>query len=249
MDMQRARVFGSVAQEYDRIRPTYPEAFFDDVVANAALDGLPALDIGAGTGRATLPLARRGIRVTAVEPDADMAAILAERARDLPVEVVVGSFEEFDPPHPYGLLICAQAWHWLDLATRWQRAAAALTVGGTLALCWNEDRFSNQLVEQLRGAYAAQVGPDGTGETRGEPDEFWPQFQAQPDFIDQVYRQYDWSRTMAAADIVAILGTYSQFLILDPPVRAAFFADLTGRLDDEVVVDLRTHGFLARRRG
>jgi SAM-dependent methyltransferase len=247
MDTPRARVFGSVAQEYDRIRHTYPAEFFDEVVDYAKLNGRPALDVGAGTGRATLPLARRGVRVTAVEPDAEMAAIMADRARDLPVEVVVSGFEEFEPPEPYGLLVCAQAWHWLDPATRWQRAAAALTVGGTLALCWNEDRFSDELLAQLRAAYATQVGADGSAETRGEPDDFWPQFQAQPAFADQVYRQYDWVRTMPAADFVAVLGTYSHFLILEPSVRAAFFADLTARLDDEVVVDLRTHAFLARR--
>jgi SAM-dependent methyltransferase len=248
MDMQRARVFGSVAQEYDRIRPTYPDEFFDDVVAFAALSGLPALDVGAGTGRASLPLARRGVRVTAIEPDADMAAILVERADGLSIDVVVSAFEAFEPTQPYGLLICAQAWHWLDPATRWARAAAALSAGGALALCWNEDRFNDVLVGHLRAAYAAQVGPDGTGETRGEPDGFWPQFQAEPAFTDQEYRQYDWARTMPAADIIANLGTYSQFLILDPPVRAAFFADLTDRLDDTVVVDLRTHAFFARRR-
>jgi hypothetical protein len=53
---------------------------------------------------------------------------------------------------------------------------------------------------------------------------------------------------MPAADVVANLGTYSQFLMLDRVVRDAFFADLTGRLDHGIVVDLRTHAFFARRR-
>jgi hypothetical protein len=82
-----------------------------------------------------------------------------------------------------------------------------------------------------RAAYAAHVGEVWR---HGEPDEFWTQFEAQPAFTDQADRRYDWSRTMSAADVVANLGTYSQFLILDPVVRDAFFADLTGRLDDDI---------------
>lgn len=49
----RARVFGEVAGEYDRIRPGYPDQLFDDVIAYAALGSRQALEVGAGTGKAT----------------------------------------------------------------------------------------------------------------------------------------------------------------------------------------------------
>ena len=69
--------FESVAARYHAARPDYPEALFD---ALAELAGLKAgdhlLEVGGATGKATLPLARRGFRITVVELGADLAAEL-----------------------------------------------------------------------------------------------------------------------------------------------------------------------------
>ncbi|WP_460492072.1 hypothetical protein [Dactylosporangium cerinum] len=55
----RARVFGEVADDYERFRPDYPPALIDDVLAYAGLDGAAALEVGAGTGKATVAFAER----------------------------------------------------------------------------------------------------------------------------------------------------------------------------------------------
>jgi SAM-dependent methyltransferase len=52
------------------------------------------LDVGAGTGRASLPLARLGHPVTAVERNQGMLAGLAELTAQLPVDIVEGSWPE-----------------------------------------------------------------------------------------------------------------------------------------------------------
>ena len=52
------------------------------------------LDIGAGTGRASLPLVAAGHRLTAVERNPDMAAALREAAADADVAVVEDSWPE-----------------------------------------------------------------------------------------------------------------------------------------------------------
>jgi hypothetical protein len=68
---ERRLVFGEVADMYDRHRPSYPPALLDDLIALAALDvSEPALEVGAGTGKATMMLAARGIPIVAVEPNA-----------------------------------------------------------------------------------------------------------------------------------------------------------------------------------
>jgi ubiquinone/menaquinone biosynthesis C-methylase UbiE len=62
MDRPLRASFDDVAERYDRARPGYPAELFDDL---AALTGLRAgdrvLEIGPGTGQATLPLARRAL--------------------------------------------------------------------------------------------------------------------------------------------------------------------------------------------
>ncbi|WP_152186616.1 class I SAM-dependent methyltransferase, partial [Segeticoccus rhizosphaerae] len=71
--VRRARSFEQGAGAYDRLRPEFPEQMFDDLAREAGdLLRRPVLEVGAGTGRATLPLVRRGARVVAVEPSADM---------------------------------------------------------------------------------------------------------------------------------------------------------------------------------
>jgi tRNA G46 methylase TrmB len=62
---ERRLVFGEVAELYD----SYPPALVDDLVAMAGLDGGQAvLEVGAGTGKATVLFAQRGIPVLAIEP-------------------------------------------------------------------------------------------------------------------------------------------------------------------------------------
>ena len=64
----RRAIFDEVPELYDRVRPGYPAQLFEDVVG---LSGIGArarvLEIGPGTGQATLPLAQRGYELTAVE--------------------------------------------------------------------------------------------------------------------------------------------------------------------------------------
>ena len=55
----------------------------------------PILDVGAGTGRVALDLARRGHRVTALDSDPVLIAELARRGRGLDVTPVVADAREF----------------------------------------------------------------------------------------------------------------------------------------------------------
>lgn len=71
----RAQSFGSVAEAYERFRPGYPAELFDLVTAYAGRPLRTALEIGAGTGKATRVLAGRGIAVTATDPDQAMRAL------------------------------------------------------------------------------------------------------------------------------------------------------------------------------
>jgi SAM-dependent methyltransferase len=67
--------------------------------------GDPVLDIGAGTGRVTLELARAGHRVTALDQDAGLVDELAQRADGLAVETVVADARMFELGQRYPLCI------------------------------------------------------------------------------------------------------------------------------------------------
>jgi len=68
-DTERATIFGEVAELYDAARPGYADALAGEVLAYAGLGGRAAVEVGAGTGKATVAFAAQGIPLLCVEPD------------------------------------------------------------------------------------------------------------------------------------------------------------------------------------
>ncbi len=253
----RGRVFGEVAERYDRVRPGYPPELVDDVIAYAG-PGRPAVEIGAGTGKAALAFAERGLDLTAVEPDPAMAEVLARRLAGHPhATVEVCTFEEFAPGRTYGLLYSAQAWHWTDPETRWRRAAGLLVPGGALALFWNDDRIADPdihaAVLAAHREHAPDIplddGPDEEPGTAIDHMTYWPgtELSAQPEFDERTVREYEWRRTLAVEDYVAYLSTQSSYRMLDVEARGRLF-DAVRAVTTEVSSTMTTVLYLARRR-
>lgn len=137
---ERRLVFGEVADLYDQHRPAYPVRLIDDLADLAELDGSQAvLEVGAGTGKATLMFAARGIPVVAVEPSVEMAAIARRNCSAYPgVGIELSDFEHWDPGgRRFPLLFSAQAWHWVQPAAGYAAAQQALAKHGILAAFWN----------------------------------------------------------------------------------------------------------------
>jgi SAM-dependent methyltransferase len=132
-----ARVFDSVAEEYDRERRAYPPELVDAAVqAGGLVAGDTVLEVGCGTGLLTEQLVARGLRVHAVDPGAEMVSRARRRlGENAPVEFEVARFEEATPAgRPFPALFSASAWHWLDPAVSWRRAWETLVPGGRLYL-------------------------------------------------------------------------------------------------------------------
>lgn len=131
------KVFDQVADEYDRHRPTYPEQMIDRACLVAGLErGSQVLEIGCGTGQLTRSLLARGLRVTAIEPGAQLAELTLQRLEGTGgLELVNARFEDVQLPHEhFRAVFSASAIHWVDPDVGWQRAADALVPDGTLAL-------------------------------------------------------------------------------------------------------------------
>lgn len=92
-----------------------------------------ALEIGAGTGKATRLFAERGVIVTATEPDPGMLGELRQRVPAI-TNTVQAAFEDLRPGESYSLVYAAAAMHWTDPNDRWTRVAALLEPGGVFAV-------------------------------------------------------------------------------------------------------------------
>ncbi len=220
----RARSFGPAANDYDRYRPRYPDDLIDDVVG--MVPGRRLIEVGAGTGIATAAFVARGMEMTCVEPDPEMAAVLSAKCPDADVRVT--TFEEWSGSGFDGL-VCGQAWHWTDPATRWANAAAAVRRDGVVALFWNQDHHADPRVLEAYTAAYDRHGIDVRTVRRAQEQEE-PLDDTGGLFTDLRPHRYRWTHRVPVADYVARTNTTSAHLILPPEVRDALTTELTATL-------------------
>jgi SAM-dependent methyltransferase len=128
---------------YDADQPLWAE------LARAAPDGV--LDVGAGTGRVALPLARAGHAVTALDIDPALLAVLTERAEDIPVATLAADAQDFALDAPVGLVIVPMQTLQLlsDRDAFFACARRALVPGGRLAAAIATDLEAFEPAEHL----------------------------------------------------------------------------------------------------
>ena len=222
--------FEEVAETYDRARPVYPAELFDDLEALAGLGpGARILEVGCGTGKATLPLAERGYRITGVELGAQLAATARRKLSPFPgVEIVNADFETWQAPRAdFDALLAFTSFHWLDPATRYARSSSLLGRAGMLGIVATThvlppegDDFFVAVQEDYE-----TVLPDDPLTSAGPPErpeavtDLGDEIAASGFFRGVGVRRYLWDVVYDADEYVSVLETYSNHRALDQATR------------------------------
>ncbi len=238
---ERRLVFGDVAELYERARPAYPDELVHDVIACAGIDGSgDALEVGAGTGKATRQFAARGLSVLALEPSPRMAAVARQACAAYErVTIEQRDFEHFTARgRQFQLLFSAQAWHWISPEVRYIRAREALAPGGLLAAFWNRPRWEDtplraELVEAYGRAapdFDPAAGPDPmhpATDTMPELGEGWQrEIASQRGFQRPQVRCYAWSCTYSKNGYLELLQTHSGHIVRSEAQRRAILEEV-----------------------
>jgi SAM-dependent methyltransferase len=208
LDRDRAESFGSIAEQYDRYRPTCAPALIDDLVA---LNPSQVLDVGCGTGRVAAALTRRGLDVLGVELDERMAEVA--RGHGIPVEL--SAFETWDDTgRRFDLITCSDAWHWIEPTQGLTKAAALLRPGGTFARLWNYHLLDDHVADAFDTVYREHA-PSADPHARG------PQNITEPSTKDGQFapgetKTYHWERALTADEWIGMAATFSDHQRLAP---------------------------------
>jgi len=232
-------VFGEVAQRYDRARPGYPRELVGDV---AAILDLPeqarVLEIGSGTGKATVLWTDAGYQVTCLEPSEEMAAVarnnLAGRAN---VVIEPAGFEDWPAPGgTFDVVTAAQAWHWVTPESGHPKAHKVLRPGGGIAVFWNweaeEPHALEAAFDEVYRTYAPTVVKEPLKQRIGEL--MRERLEDSPLFGPVTVRRYPWERVYTATQYIDLLGTHSDHRLLPDDDRR--------RLHQAIAAAIEGHG-------
>jgi SAM-dependent methyltransferase len=231
IDPSRRQFFDRKAREYDAIRPSYPPEVIDDVIARSGAQR--ALEVGAGTGQATALFGVRGLDIVALEPGAQLAALLRERVRGMRVEVVEAMFERCEL-RDFDLVYSATAFHWIEPSMRYVKAAEVLRAGGALALLMNEKApMDPDLRAEFSAAYARWLGwPPWNPSYLADTEAKWvSEINASGRFGAVHIGRFPWTATYTSDQYIALLDTYSDHATQPDDKREPLYADIHAAID------------------
>jgi SAM-dependent methyltransferase len=234
--LARARTFDDVAELYDSARPRYRDELFDSLftLTGVAPRGARVLEIGCGTGQATVSLAERGCHVVAVEPGPNLARIAAGKFARFPeVTILNAAFEDWqNDGSAFALVFAATSWHWTDPRARYAKAASVLEPGGALAFTTGAHAFPtgfDPFFTEIQASYDA-IGAGWPSAWPPPPPETFPDAREEIEqsglFEEVRVSRHLWADEFDADGYVALMNTASDHRLMARDKRERLFSDM-----------------------
>lgn len=232
--VKRDSWYSSVAQTYDRVRPRYPQACIQQALDWAQLSaGSHILELGCGPGIATRAFAELGFHLTCLEPSETACNIAQARCDEFSsVEIINTTFEAWSgSEQSFDAVLAATSFHWLDPAIRCQKTAELLVPHGPLILLWNvppqphPDVFMT--MAPIYREFAPHLGQyEHPAQHLAAMDVLKVHILASGYFEEFRTHTQAWQITYSVKDYLALLGTLSPYIALEPELRQRLLAEL-----------------------
>lgn len=242
--------FGRIAAEYDDVRPEYDlEALRRaEEVLGLSADSARVVDLAAGSGKLTRPLARRFPEVIAIEPNEEMRAVLAQRSAG--IRVLAGTAERIPlPDESADAVFVGDAFHWFDGDAAVAELARVLRPHGGVALLWNHwwSDGDDRMVSTLEPALPAEAQAifdevyysSGRAAARAEMAAPLEAFAGDA-FTPLAEEAYSRTTVLSAAEIVDLYATVSAVAALPPDQRKGLKRAVLALLEPSYRLEITT---------
>jgi SAM-dependent methyltransferase len=226
-----AESFGADPERYDRLRPSYPAAMVEGIIAEAP--GRDVLDVGCGTGIAARLFQNAQCSVLGVEADTRMA----EFARGRGLEVEVAKFEEWDcAGRTFDALVSGTTWHWIDPRAGALRAAHILRPSGLFAAFWNVHHPPGELAAAFNAAYG-RIAPGSPFARHGGDTYHRVLNRAARGLTDAAafdtprVRRFTWEQPYTRDQWLDVVPTFGGHNLLTPDQRDELMSELASAID------------------
>lgn len=239
--------FDTVASTYEKMRPGYVDALYQQLFAYKPLDETSrALEIGSGAGQATGPVLQTGCQLTAVEYGEHFSELLKNKFREYPkFSVITGKFEDTPlPENAFDLIFSASAFHWVPEEIGYKKVFSLLKSGGAFARFANHpfrDKGNPALskaIDELYDQYYYKFHQHKQKLELAEYSEIQAQDRAliaeKYGFTDIQYALFHRQRVFSAQEYVQLLSTYSDHIAMEETIRTAFF--------EKIAEAIKNHG-------
>lgn len=236
--------FNEDASNYDRYRPTYADELFDDIIHFSHLNSSKnALEIGIGTGQATVPFLKVGCKVTAIEIGDKLTQFSRDKFRAYEnLTVINQDFESVQlDENAYDLIYAASSFHWIPKDIGLPKVHRLLKSGGVFA--WfsiqpapaEEHTYIHEAMQRIYDAYSSFFGDhrpvlispqmvhQQVEKKRLDRSEALKQYG----FVDVMGTLYKGSRSFGAEDYATLISTFSDHKAMPEEHRISFLKKVT----------------------
>jgi ubiquinone/menaquinone biosynthesis C-methylase UbiE len=231
--------FNTAYLEYDKWRPTYVTELYKDIFAFKEINqSSNVLEIGIGTGQATMPILEKGCSLTAIELGDKLSEYTKQKFSDYKnFNIKNIAFQDLEcPPNTFDLVFSATAFHWIPEELGYTKVYEMLKSGGIFARFANhpfKDKEKEELHVAMQKIYSKYMPGSVSSEEYSEEDaQNCADISKKYGFIDVNYKLYHRTRSFNAKEYVSLLGTYSDHIAIEEQKRQKFFSEIEKTIED-----------------
>lgn len=230
--------FNTVAAEYDKWSPTYVPELYEDIFTFKKINQTSnALEIGIGTGQATVPILETGCTLTAVELGDKLAEFTRQKfSKYSHFSVVNVAFQDFEcPDSSFDFIYSAGAFHWIPEEIGYPNVYKMLKPGGVFARFAKHPYYrkgNEELYVAIQKVYSEYMSYSSPSPEYTEADaKRRSDISTKYGFVDTAYKLYYRVRTYNSQEYISLIATQSDHIVLEESKRDRFYSGIKDAID------------------